>query len=62
MTVALLITGQEAEWHGINHSFVSLSWHIKLESSGGPDDGARDGRASRKNLNNDASLPHHFGD
>lgn len=38
VTVAPLITGQEAEWHGINHSFVLLSWHIKLESSGGPDD------------------------
>lgn len=31
VTLALFRAGQQAEWLGVNHSFVSLSWHIKLE-------------------------------
>lgn len=34
VTLALLRAEQQAEWLGVNHSFVSLSWR---EVSGGPD-------------------------
>lgn len=48
VTLALLRAGQQAEWLGVNHSFVSLSWHIKSgRRAAARTARVRDGRTTR---------------
>lgn len=48
VTLGLLRAAHQAELLGVNHSFVSLSWHIKLEKRvAARTAGVRDGRTAR---------------